>query len=575
MVDGTSPDMWGAAESSGASAGRGQWLRDSRFAMFIHWGPYAALAGRWAGRTWYGISEWIMRRAAIPVAEYEAAAADFNSVEFDAAEWVALAKAAGMRHIMITAKHHDGFAMFKSAASPYNIVDATPFGRDPMKELAEACAAAGLRLGFYYSQSQDWHERDAVGNTWDWAADEGDFDRYLHGKAVPQLRELLTGYGPIAGVWFDTPGPITPDQSRMLVDLVHELQPDCLVNSRIGNGLGDYDTLGDQEIPSLPRPGLWETCDTHNDTWGYAWYDRNFKSPRELAWRLAQVVSRGGTYLLNVGPDGLGRIPEASAAILRQVGRWVHAHEDALHGAGPTPLGPLPWGECTTRDGKLYLHLDQWPDDGSLFIPGLTTPVRSATLGDLNLATSNAGEAVAVLLPAERPGDLLPVVELELAGPVEVSAGLYVLNGCRNTLDPVLADRQVCELTKVRWMEKFGDWHHADCLVGWRGAESTASWTFRTIEPGSFYLDLEYTCPADDDYAEWRLRCDDLELGFPLIDSGERPSRQAFGGALPRFRTSRVGVIDLPAPGAHSIELGPAGSEGLGLRLAGARLSPV
>ncbi len=185
------------------------------------------------------------------------------------------------------------------------------------------------------------------------------------------MRELLTGYGPIAGVWFDTPGPITPEQSAMLVNLVHDLQPDCLVNSRIGHGLGDYDTLGDQEIPSLPRPGLWETCDTHNDTWGYAWYDRNFKSSTELATRLARVVSRGGTYLLNVGPDGLGRIPDASARILREVGQWVQAHEDALHGANPTPLGPLPWGECTARDGRLYLHVAQWPAEGRLLVPGL------------------------------------------------------------------------------------------------------------------------------------------------------------------------------------------------------------
>jgi len=572
MVDGTSADMWGGAADGGAS-GRGGWLKDSRFAMFIHWGPYSALAGRWQDRTWYGISEWIMKRAQIPVAEYEAAAAQFNPAEFDARAWVALARAAGMRHIMITAKHHDGFAMFKSAVSPYNIADHTPFGRDPLAELAEACAEAGLRLGFYYSQSQDWHERDAVGNTWDWSPQGADFDSYLHGKAIPQLKELLTNYGQIAGVWFDTPGPITPPQSQMLVDLVHALQPECLVNSRIGNGLGDYDTLGDQEIPALPRPGLWETCDTHNDTWGYAWYDQNFKSPRELAWRLAQVVSRGGTYLLNVGPDGLGRIPAASATILQQVGQWVHHHERALHGAGPTPLGPLPWGECTTRDGKLYLHIHQWPANGRLDVPGLLTPVRSARLADWDLRARNDAESVEILLPADTADALLPVVELELDGPIERREGLYVLTGCVNILDPSLAERQGCELTKVRWMEKFGDWHHADCLVGWqRGGQ--AGWTFRTVAPAQFCCDLEYTCPAEDDYAEWWWRCDGLTIGLPLIDTGERPRRAAFGGALPRFRTYRVGVLDLPA-GDHTFALGPAGEDGLGMRLSTVRLSPV
>ena len=302
---------------------RGEWLKDSRFAMFIHWGLYSELGGRWNDKTYYGIAEWIMNRAQIPAAEYEQVAGRFNPTGFEAREWVKLAKDAGMRHIMITSKHHDGFAMFKSAASPYNIVDATPFRRDPLKELADACQAEGLRFGFYYSQTQDWHERDAVGNTWDWPNEGRDFQKYLQTKAIPQIEELLHGYGPLAGIWFDTPGPITPAESKMLVDLVHQHQPQCLVNSRIGNNLGDYDTLGDQEIPRLPRPGLWETPDTHNDTWAYAGYDHNWKSPREIAERLVRVVSRGGTYMLNVGPDGTGRIPEQSARILREVGQWV------------------------------------------------------------------------------------------------------------------------------------------------------------------------------------------------------------------------------------------------------------
>ncbi len=295
-----SPDMRGVEATAAASEhGRGRWLRDSRFAMFIHWGLYSELAGEWQGKRYFGIAEWIMKRARIPVADYERVSERFNPIDFDAGQWVKLAKAAGMRHIMITAKHHDGFAMFRSEASAYNIVDAAPFGRDPLAELAEACRAEGLRLGFYYSQSQDWHEPDAVGNDWDAWPGERDFKRYLRRKAVPQIEELLTRYGPVAGIWFDTPGPITGEESKELVDLVHRLQPDCLVNSRIGNGLGDYDTLGDQEIPRLPRPGLWETPDTHNDTWAYSRCDTNWKSAREVAERLVRVVSRGGTGLLN------------------------------------------------------------------------------------------------------------------------------------------------------------------------------------------------------------------------------------------------------------------------------------
>ncbi len=235
-----------------------------------------------------------MNRAKIPVSDYEKIAGRFNPTGFNAVEWVRTAKAAGMRHIMITSKHHDGFAMFGSKVSPFNIVDATPFHRDAMKELAAACKAEGLRLGFYYSQSQDWHENDAVGNAWDFH-EKSDFPRHLQSKAIPQIKELLSGYGPIATIWFDTPGPITPAQSRELVDLVHREQPQAIVNSRIGVGLGDYDTLGDMEIPRVPRAGLWETVDPHNDSWGFATNDFNFRSAREIVERLVRVVTRGST----------------------------------------------------------------------------------------------------------------------------------------------------------------------------------------------------------------------------------------------------------------------------------------
>lgn len=575
MIDGTDAGMWGEASGTPEGIGRGGWLADSRFAMFIHWGLYSALEGRWQGKTYYGISEWIMHRAQIPVAQYEQIASQFNPVRFDAAQWVATAKAAGMRHIMITAKHHDGFALFRSKVSPYNIVDATPFGRDPMYELAEACRDQGLRLGFYYSQTQDWHERDGYGNTWDWPQGGGDFDRYLETKVVGQLRELLTGYGPVAGVWFDTPAPITAAQSLMLVDLVHELQPECLVNSRIGNGLGDYDTLGDQEIPRLPRAGLWETPDTHNDTWGYAWYDRNFKSPRTVAERLLRVASRGGTYMLNVGPDGLGRIPKQTVDILAEVGRWVHDHEAAIHGAGTNPLGPLPWGECTARPGKLYLHVTDWPRNGELIVPGLRSRVAAASVEGAGAAVTSGESCAVVEVGATPPESLIPVVTVDLAEPVSTQPGVYILRGCQATLDAGLAGFGGCELQVVQWMEKFGDWHHAECVGGWQGGGSAATWDFATLGPGAWYLEIEYTCPAEDDYAEWRLVWDDLELTFPLIDTGERASRGAFGGALPRFRTYRVGIVEVDGGGDHHVSLGPSGDAGLGTRVALLRLVPV
>jgi alpha-L-fucosidase len=572
--------MWGTNTGPKAGSPHGAWLKDSRFAMFVHWGLYSELGGRWKDKTHYGITEWIMNRARIPVAEYETVAERFNPTNYNASEWVTLAKDAGMRHMMVTSKHMDGFAMFKSEASPYNIVDATPFKRDPMKELAAACKDQGLRLGFYYSQTLDLHERDAAGNTWDWPEGGRDFPRYLKTKVVPQLEELLRGYGPIAGVWFDVPGAITRDESQMLVDLVHRLQPQCLVNSRIGNGLGDYDTLGDQEIPSLPRSGLWESIDTINDGWGYAWYDHNWKSAREIAERLVRVVSRGGTYMLNVGPDGTGRIPEPSARILREVGRWVHANEAAIHGSDPTPFGPLAWGECTARGNTLFLHLFQWPADGSLIVPGLKTKVKSARLaGGDALPLQTSAEAVTITLPDKRPDTLVPVVQLELEGSPEASRGQFVLTGYRQKLDAPVATLQDCKHTKVRWMEKFGDWKHAECVGDWKGAKSTATWEFRTVEPGSFYLDVEYTCPAQADYSEWQLKLDDQTVTFPAIDTGERPNRPVFGqrhgGPLPRFRTYRVGLFDLPKAGAHRLSLGPTGDAGNAVRIASIVLTPA
>jgi alpha-L-fucosidase len=572
-VDGTSDKMWGETASK-ASGARGQWLKDSRFAMFIHWGLYSELGGEWQGRTYYGISEWIMNRAKIPVSEYEKIAGRFNPTGFNAQEWARTAKAAGMRHIMITAKHHDGFAMFGSKASPYNIVDATPFHRDVMKELEAACKAEGLRLGFYYSQSQDWHEADAVGNTWDFHGN-GNFPRYLRAKAIPQIKELLSGYGPIATIWFDTPGPITPAESRELVDLVHREQPKAIVNSRIGNGLGDYDTLGDMEIPRIPRAGLWETVDTHNDSWGYAINDLNFKSAREIVERLVRVVSRGGVYMLNVGPDGKGRIPEMSVRVLGEVGKWVNAHESAIHGAGPSPLALMPWGECTTRGNTLFLHVFDWPANGRLEVPGLESKIVRARLGSAALTVKQTAQGAVLQLPVNRPAGIVPVVTLEVAGPVKASRDLFVLAEHRNRLDPALAKLTACRLAKVRWMEKFGDWHHEECAGAWEGPGSSAAWEFRTTEPGTYVLNVEYSCPQEDDYSEWQVTVDGKRITFPAVDSGERAKRAAFPGALPRFRTYRIGDFAFAKSGLHTISIGPTGAQGKGVRIASATLETL
>ncbi len=350
--------------------------------MFIHWGLYSIPAGEWKGWRTPHIGEWIMHDRKIPLAEYEKLAGQFNPVRFDAREWVRLAVEAGMKYVTITAKHHDGFALYHSRCSSYNIVDATPYGRDPIADLAEACREAGLRLCFYYSQVQDWHEKDAVGNTWDWPeGGDRDFGRYMEAKCKPQVRELLTQYGDIGMIWFDTPMNVEQRYSRELYRLVKELQPQCLVNGRIGNQCGDYISTGDNLIPSLPLDRDWEIPATINDTWGYKSFDHNWKSAQQIARLLVTINGRGGNYLLNVGPTAEGVIPEPSARVLREVGRWVRANGEAIYGTKPAPVLPYDtsaWGGVTWKPGRLFLHVFQWPP--RLTIHGLANTVRSVRL---------------------------------------------------------------------------------------------------------------------------------------------------------------------------------------------------
>ena len=305
------------------------WWREARFGMFIHWGLYAIPAGIWKGEPVDGIGEWIMLRKRIPRAEYETLAKQFDPVRFDAAAWVDLAVQAGMRYLVITAKHHDGFALYQSPCCPYNIVDATPFGRDPLAELADACRAAGITLGFYYSQDQDWHDPGGSRNDWDFAAEDKDFAAYLERKVKPQLRELLTQYGPVGLIWFDTPYSISREHSIELRDFVHRLQPDCLVSGRIGNDVGDYGSLGDNQIPAGRVQADYETPATLNDTWGFKSTDHHWKSTETLLLLLIDLASKGVNYLLNVGPTAAGVIPEPSAQRLRAIGAWMRTNEDS------------------------------------------------------------------------------------------------------------------------------------------------------------------------------------------------------------------------------------------------------
>ena len=309
-----------AADDEAAKRERLKWFHEAKYGLFIHWGLYAVPAGEWKGQRIPGIGEWIMNRAKIPVREYEQIARQFNPVKFNADEWVQLARDAGMKYIVITSKHHDGFALFDSKVSKYDVVDATPFKRDILKELVAACRKQNMPLGFYYSQSQDWHEPNGAGNNWDFGPDDKkDYDKYLREKAEPQVKELLTEYGPVALVWFDTPRMMEGDRAKRFTRIVRELSPKTLIDGRLGEP-GDYMSTGDNVVPPAVQTTAWEVPATINHTWGYKAYDHDWKSPGNIIFKLVDIVSKGGNYLLNVGPMANGVIPEPSQYVLRAAG---------------------------------------------------------------------------------------------------------------------------------------------------------------------------------------------------------------------------------------------------------------
>lgn len=373
------------------------WWAEGKFGLFVHWGLYAILAGAYKGKRTGNIAEWIMHDLRIPKTEYEKLANQFNPAHFSADALVKLARDAGMRYVVFTAKHHDGFAMFDSKADPYNVVAATPYGRDVAMDFREACDKHGLKLCFYYSQAQDWHHPGGIEEA---VCDPNPrFREYLDEKCIPQLKELLTGYGDIGLIWFDTPMQMTKSESEELANLVRSLQPDCLISGRIGHGLGDYMTTGDNFLPLLPHPRAFEVPATINHTWGFSDYDHNWKKPQNLLRGLVKTVSRGGNYLLNIGPDKMGRIPEESANVLQAMGRFMAANSEAIYGAAPVPVYPYDVGDwClfTAKPHTLYLHLfEKRPDIYLLSIAN--KPLRATMLG--------SGEELPITLRTTGEGD--------------------------------------------------------------------------------------------------------------------------------------------------------------------------
>lgn len=509
---------------------RMEWWKDARFGMFIHWGSYAQLAGEYKDNRINGAGEWILYDAKIPVDEYRKIAATFNPVHFNADEWVRIARDAGMKYIVITAKHCDGFAMFDSDVNSYNIVDATPFKRDPMEELKVACKKYGLRLGFYYSHDWDWNEPNALGlqNTWDFPDKESkNSEIYYNTKSIPQVKELITKYDP-AIIWFDVPTDITEEQSFKFLKTIREARPNCIINERIGNGMGDYLTP-EQYIPAeVSQP--FEVCMTLNDTWGYKYYDRNWKSAKEIVENLIDIASKGGNYLLNIGPDSKGIIPAQTVKILKLVGEWMDKNGESIYGSSVSPIGRLPFKDarCTAKPEKLYIHLMEWPEGNKMVVP-INAKVKSVYyLADpskqelsfqhneshdliINLDIDNISTDVidpySTTLVIEYSGELKPLSSDFLVDPAFPAF-----------FDPMVAKTSSDSLQYG--FNKLWNEHRGFEILKWKDT-SKLSWDFRTIRDGIYEVEIDYAADENCLDNEMKLSVGDQTFSFKTENTGD------------------------------------------------------
>ncbi|MGC9941880.1 MAG: alpha-L-fucosidase [Verrucomicrobiota bacterium] len=554
-----------------------KWWNEARFGMFIHWGIYSVPAGEWDGQTNY--AEWFLEETHMPVSQYEKFADQFNPTNFDALAWVKAAKYAGVKYIVITSKHHDGFGMYRSDLTDW-CIKRTPFQRDPLAELAAACKAEGIRFCLYYT-IMDWHSPDwGIRRPWnDVAAKHGPpdmdrFENYMKG----QLHELLTRYGPIGLLWFDGnwESPWTAQRGADIYNYVRSLQPAIIVNNRVGKpqstpgggfaqtgSVGDYGTPEQTIPPTGFGPGVyWESCMTINDHWGYNKDDQNFKSAETLVHNLIDCASKGGNYLLNIGPTSLGVIPGPELERLHQIGDWMHVNDVGVYHTSASPFRKLTWGRCTAKIGRknttLYLHVWDWPTDGKLVVPGLKNPVKSATLlatGD-KLATSTIGDSLVIQVPARAPDSISSTIVLKIKGKPEVEATM-IRQAADGSIALPAADADL--FGGVQYESGNGK----DDIGYWTDPGDFVSWTFRVQQAGKYQVTAATASLGQSNY---QISMDDQKI------SGTAPNT----GDYTNFQNTRLaGVLDVSSPRKVTLAVKPVSGNWSPTNLKSVTLTPV
>jgi len=486
------------AETTAQRDRRMGWWRDARFGMFIHWGLYSIPAGSWTGKPYGGASEWLISNANIKIQDWEPLQAQFNPVNYNPKAWARTAKAAGMRYVVITSKHHEGFALWDSPLTNWDI-GGTPYGKDLLKPLVNACRAEGLKIGFYYS-IMDWHHPDYLPRrAWDPRPETpADFGRYVD-FMKGQVKDLMTRYGRIDVLWFDGEweNTWTNEAGIELERMVRSIQPQIIINNRVAHSRSDAaDAPGDfgtpeQEIPGTGRPGLdWESCMTMNGSWGFHAGDTNWKSATQLIQNLVDCTSKGGNYLLNVGPTSLGEIPTPSINRLREVGSWLTRHGEAIYGAGAGPFPrALPWGRVTRKASNLYAVVFD-PDLTSVPLTNLEGDLGTAVgVGDLesaNVELRSEPEGYVLKLPVLDTSRLPRVVRIPLRSEPAVVVGPIRPDG-QGSFMLTANDATIHGATARYESDK-------QAIGFWTNPKETVSWDVEVPAPGTYSAEIEMAC---------------------------------------------------------------------------------